>query len=260
MWYRNYLLFRFENKKMLAVIVSARSSSSRLSNKALLKIKDEVYAIEIVIERAKMIGLPVILATSKDSSDDALSKIGEKHNIQVFRGELQNKIKRWYDCFNKFHIETAIEIDGDDLCYNFNLAKRALREFKETEDIMVAPSNLIIGFFTYIISKRGMEKLFSVAKEETLNTDVITKFIQKGKLNLQTLIPKDDEVDKDIRLTLDYKEDLEFFRKVYEKFDILSPTKDIVNYLLKNPEIVKINFHKQMDFLSNQAKFNENVK
>jgi spore coat polysaccharide biosynthesis protein SpsF len=245
---------------MLAVIVSARSSSSRLPNKALLKIKDDICAIEIVIERAKMIGLPVILATSTDDSDNKLSEIGKKHNIQIFRGELQNKIKRWYDCFNKFEIETAIEIDGDDLCYNYDLAKKALNEFRKTKDMMVAPSNLIIGFFTYIISKNGMGKLFSVAKDENLDTDVITKFIEKGDLQLQTLVPKENEVDKNIRLTLDYDEDLKFFRKIYEKFDILTPTSEIVNYLLKNPELTKINFDRQADFLNNQAKFNANIK
>jgi len=245
---------------MLAVIVSARSSSSRLPNKALLKIKDEMCAIEIVIERAKMIGLPVILATSKDISDDPLAKIGEEHNIQVFRGELKNKIKRWQDCFNKFNIEIAIEIDGDDLCYNFDLAKRALKEFKETEEIMIAPSNLIIGFFTYIISKRGMDKLFSVAKDEGLNTDIITKFIEKGKLKIQTLVPKDSEINNNVRLTLDYEEDLKFFRKIYEKFDVLTPTSNIVEFLLKNPEIANINFGRQKDFLNNQARFNEKIK
>lgn len=245
---------------MLAIIVSARSSSSRLPNKALLKIKDEICAIEIVIERAKMIGLPVILATSKDNSDDELASIGEKHNVKVFRGALINKIRRWYDCFNKFEIETAIEIDGDDLCYNYDLAKRALNEFKKTEDIMIAPSNLIIGFFTYIISKNGMQKLFSVANDENLNTDVITKFIEKGKLKLQTLVTKENEIDKNIRLTLDYDEDLEFFRKIYKKFDILTPTQEIVDYLINNPEISKINFNRQTDFLNNQAKFNANVK
>ena len=245
---------------MLAVIVSARSSSSRLPNKALLKIKDDISAIEIVIERAKMIGLPVILATSKDSSDDELANIGEKHNVEVFRGELINKIKRWHDCFKKFDIELAVEIDGDDLCYNFDLAKRALNEFKEKEDIMIAPSDMIIGFFTYIISKNGIKKLFTTAKDERLDTDVITKFIEKGKLKFQTLVPKEDEINKEIRLTLDYKEDLKFFREIFKKFDIVAPTKDIVNYLLDNPEITKINFERQKDFLNNQARFNSNVK
>ena len=74
-------------------IVSARCSSSRLPNKALLEINNELKSIEIVIERAKLIGLPVILATSSDSSDDSLEYIARKHHIDIFRGELENKIK-----------------------------------------------------------------------------------------------------------------------------------------------------------------------
>lgn len=245
---------------MLAVIVSVRSSSSRLPNKALLKIKDEMCAIEIVIERAKMIGLPVILATSKDNSDNELANIGRKHNVEVFRGALINKIKRWHDCFKKYDIELAIEIDGDDLCYNFDLAKRALNEYNLENEIMISPQNIIVGFFTYIISKKGIEKLFSIASDENLNTDVITRFIEKAKLKSQILKLEENETNKNVRLTLDYEEDLEFFQKLYQKIDILTPTNEIVDYLSKNPKLVEVNFSRHKDFLKNQAEFNAKIK
>lgn len=245
--------------KLISVIVSARCSSSRLPNKALLKIKNSLRSIEIVIERAKLIGIPIILATSTDSSDDELEKIAKKHNILIFRGELNNKIKRWYDCFNQFNLKSAIEIDGDDLCYNFRLAKRALKEFKKETEIMIAPSNIIIGFFTYMISRNGIDKLYSVAKDENLNTDVITKYIEKAQLKSQTLIIKKNECNKEIRLTLDYEEDLIFFRKLYEKLDITTDTNKIIDFLIKNPDIPRINFCKQQDFINNQANFNSKI-
>ena len=64
-----------------AVIVTVRNSSSRLPNKAILKIKGDLRSIDIVIERVKKTNLPVILATSIDESDN------------IFETGYQNKVR-----------------------------------------------------------------------------------------------------------------------------------------------------------------------
>ena len=70
-----------------------------------MKIKDHLRSIDIVISRAKKTGFAVIIATSTDKTDDVFEEIAKEHNVQLFRGALVNKIKRWYDCFQKFKIE-----------------------------------------------------------------------------------------------------------------------------------------------------------
>ncbi len=76
-----------------ATIITVRNSSSRLPNKPLLKIKNNLRSIDIVIERAKQIGFPVILATSTSANDDIFESISKEHKIDFFRGSLLNKIK-----------------------------------------------------------------------------------------------------------------------------------------------------------------------
>ena len=61
-------------------------------------------------------------------------------------------------------------------------------------------------------------------------------------------------------MTLDYDEDLQFFRKLYTNIDILENGEEIITFLNKHDEILKINFHRQKDFLENQSKFNEGIK
>jgi len=86
-----------------AVIVTVRNSSSRLPNKTIMQIKNGLRSVDIIIERAKKTGYPVIVATSTDISDDILINISKDHNVESFRGSLKNKIKRWYDCFIVLH-------------------------------------------------------------------------------------------------------------------------------------------------------------
>lgn len=243
-----------------AAFVTIRNTSKRLPNKALLEIKNGLRSVDIVLERAKKTECFVILTTSTNKSDDIFEKIAKLHGIQVFRGSLINKIKRWYDCFTKYQIENALIIDGDDLAYDYEIGLRAILELKSTKsDIISCPQNIVPGFFTYAISKNGIAKLFSVASSETIDTDIIVKFIEKAKLKISYVSLKEHEQNKNLRLTLDYIEDLQFFKKLYSDLDILANGKSIVNHLAKNKTIAEINFYRHKDYLENQEQFNKKM-
>lgn len=249
------------NKFNSVAIITVRNSSSRLPNKAIMSITEKFRSIDIVIQRAKETHLPLIIATSTDSSDDIFMDIANDNKIECFRGSLLNKIKRWYDCFNFFNIQYALLLDGDDLCHDFKIGKKAISKLIQSEcDIIINPPEIVTGFFTYAISKKGIEKLYSVAKEESTNTDVITKFIEKAQLNIKILELDAYQINKNIRLTLDYIEDLDFFRKLYQNIKINEDGKNVIDFLLKNSDISNTNFFRESDYLKNQEKFNEDVK
>ena len=226
-----------------------------------MKIKQNMRSIDIVVERAKKTGLPVIIATSTSRDDDIFEDVANEHNVEIFRGSLLNKIKRWYDCFQKYGIENALTVDGDDLSHNYEISLRALKKLKsDNSDIVTNPDNIVTGFFTYVLSKNAINKMYELASDDQTNTDVITKYIEKANLKISFVDLLDYEQNKDIRLTLDYDDDLVFFQSMYENLDILETGKNIIDFLEKNPKIPQINFGRQKDFLANQAKFNEGVK
>ncbi len=244
-----------------AAIVTVRNSSTRLPNKAIMKIKENLMAIDIVVRRAKKTGFPVIIATSTSKEDDIFEDVAKQNNVNIFRGSLLNKIKRWFDCFNEFDINNALLVDGDDLSYNYEIGKRAISELKEKSvDLITHPKDIVTGFFTYAISKEGIHKLYSISNLEETNTDVITRFIEKANLTRDLITLQEFEKNENVRFTLDYEEDLKFFRKLYDGVDINSTGKEILEYLENNKDIIKINFYRQKEFLENQAKFNANIK
>ena len=244
-----------------AAIVTVRNSSSRLPNKAIMKIKDNLRSIDIVLKRAKQTDLPVILATSTDSSDDIFESIAKEHDVEFFRGALLNKIKRWNDCFEKFTIENALLLDGDDLCHNYDIGKRAIVELKSNQvDMIMNPSRIVTGFFTYAIKNTGIKKIYDIVPYPETNTDVITRYIEKANLKTDFVTLEDYEINEQIRMTLDYEEDLLFFQELYKKMDILENGKNIIEFLVNNPKILEINFHRQKEFLENQCRFNESIK
>ena len=64
----------------------------------------------------------------------------------------------------------------------------------------------------------------------------------------------DIKKDKEIRLTLDYLEDLIFFKKIFSKFTFTVKTNKVINYLKRFKNIGKINYFRQNHYLNNQKK------
>ena len=74
------------------VVITARSSSSRLRNKILFSINENTKVIDVIIERAKKIGKPIILATTVNKTDDNLVRYVKK-NIKFQYLEVVQRIK-----------------------------------------------------------------------------------------------------------------------------------------------------------------------
>lgn len=235
-----------------AAIITARTSSKRLPNKAIMKINGQ-KTIEFTIERAKKTGYPVILATSDDKSDDILEEIAKEHDIHIFRGSLSNKIKRCHDCFNEFGIDNALLIEGADICYDYDIAKRTMHELKKTNsDIIWCPEEIITGLFTLALNKFAIEELYSFVSDESEDTDVFTHLFKKINAKVSFAELSEKEINEKIRLTIDYKEDLEFFRKLYDRFSITERSSTIIEYLIQNPSLTKINYFREKDYLDNK--------
>lgn len=242
-------------------LVTARSTSTRLPNKCFQLITGELSSIQVVIRRAKKIGCPVILATTEDPSDDRLEKIAIKENISCFRGAVKNKIRRWADCFRNYNISEGLLVDGDDPTFDYYVGYRALNQLQKGEtDMVVISPEMTPGFFTYGITRDGIEKLLAQAPDPEIDTDVITEFINRAGLTKSYVSTMSDETEgHNVRLTVDYPEDIEFYRALYSQVNYLASAPDIVRVAIKN-DLQKINWHKQEQFLENQRKFNESVK
>ncbi len=235
------------------IIITARSDSSRLKNKILAKITKKYLAIDIIIQRAMKINKPICLATSHHKSDDKLvNYVKKNYKIDIFRGDQNNKISRWIDCIKKFNIDYAALIDGDDLAFDFLLYKKYLKKIDLKNKVFKFNNDIIPGSFTYIFSSKDLNLLHTKSKK-VKKVDVIEYFLKYLSEIKEINSPK-YLIDKNIRLTLDYKDDLKFFRALYRNVNILEKTSNIVKFLEKNVKIKNINYHLEELWKKNQLK------
>jgi len=244
--------------KIIAVI-NARSTSSRLPGKCFAQITDDLQTYQIIIQRAKLTGLEVVFGTSDDASDDRLASLAAAEGVAVFRGARLNKIKRWHDCLAAHDADAMVCIDGDDLAVDFNVAKRAADALGGGGgDVYEGPEDVICGLLTYAFTRQAVDKMFALAPDPETDTDVVSRYIEAAGLRIAEIPLNDDERGLDVRLTLDYPEDAEFFRRVYEVMPTDAPGSEIAAKALKLG-LVDINWHRQGEFLLNQQQFNERV-
>ena len=237
-----------------AFIITARTPSTRLPSKIIKKIYKNKRTIDLLIERAKKVDLPIILATTKNSEDDFLCNyVKKKHNIKVFRRNF-SKAKRWYDCFTKFNIELGCIIEGDDPLFNFDFYKKEINK-KINYDVLTYSKNMITGVFFHIFTYNGISKMYKYALNNGYkDTEIIDPFIKKAKLKKKTIRVNKIFRNKKIRLTLDYPEDYKFMKIITKKMGYLSETAEIIKFLIKNKKISKINYFRENDFSINQSK------
>ena len=248
---------------IIKTLITARSNSSRLYNKILKNIVGNDKSIDILIKRAEKIGYPIILCTSNSKSDDKLiNYVKKKHkNVIIFRGSLKNKLKRWYDCFRTYRINFACMVDGDDLSFCYKLYKNSIDLIKKKNlDLIKYSNKMIPGAFTYAISFNCLiksKKLFN----KHVNSEMVDPYFKNNKIKKIILpFPKYLNKNKNIRITMDYIEDLNFFRKLYNKNQVTMSLKNLISFLEKNKKIKKINYFRDKDWASNQTKLKKIIK
>ena len=89
------------------IIIQARMNSKRLPGKVMLPICKIPQAL-LTYKRAINSGLKAIIATSNHKSDQIFSDILSKNDINHFRGNLNNPLKRIVNCLAKYKSNTIV--------------------------------------------------------------------------------------------------------------------------------------------------------
>ena len=71
-----------------------------------------------------------IIVTSKSKSDDIIESICKKKNIPVFRGSLNNVLKRYYECSKKNQLNDVVRITSDCPLIDPNIITKLCNSYK----------------------------------------------------------------------------------------------------------------------------------
>ncbi len=235
----------------IGVIVVARMKSSRLKNKALLKI-NQTESLGWCIERCKAFAMvdTVILATSNLEEDQVLEKIAKNHSVEYFQGSAENVIIRNIEAAKLYGLDVIIRVTGDNPLVSPEVSEIILNDFIESGADYCAPKKFTLGTAVEIFTYKSLTDIYEKFKSGK-HSEYLTWYYQNNQdyFNVKlTEIPK--KFISDFRLTLDYQEDFDLINSMSEMINIQNPNyplEKIISFLEKNKKISMINsLHNQV--------------
>lgn len=169
---------------MLAII-QARSSSNRLKNKILLKVKNKPLIWHVVnsVQKSKNVK-KIIVATSKDKSDDYLVKYMKKNRMNYYRGSLNNVAERLCTVAEKNKSKFFLRISGDSPLLDKRIIDQSIKLFKKLKfnefDLItnIFPRTFPPGQSVEIIKTSSLRKILK-SKLSILNQEHVTRYFYK---------------------------------------------------------------------------------
>lgn len=236
----------------VGILLSVREKASRLPGKVIKPIFDK-NVTEHLVSRLKMTQLAdeIIISTSIDIRDNIFEKIASNLDVKIFRGSEDDKLKRYYDTAKAFDLDAVVIVDGDDLLCFPEFIDNTIEELKKDPIVdVIFTKNLPLGAASSGLKTKALEKVLQLKDED--DTEVWGGyFTSTNHFKVKYLEATDIFNNPSIRMTLDYDEDFEFFRTIFEKLYINNKnfsSLDIMTLLNKEPEICEINKEAQIKY------------
>ncbi len=205
--------------KVLALI-QARTNSTRLPNKVMLKIRS-VPMIELLINRLKISKEidEIILATTSNASDDKLANFVSQLGVNVFRGSENNVLDRFYKAAKKYKPKIVLRITADCPLIDAGLIDDLILDFNvNNEDYLsnaLKPS-FPDGLDCEVFSFEALEKSWKEATNYHEKEHVTPYIYESGKFKTRNYSSSQDYSNH--RWTVDEELDFLVIKNIYDYF------------------------------------------
>tara|TARA_B100001094_G_C18007707_1_gene708491 strand:+ start:152 stop:868 length:717 start_codon:yes stop_codon:yes gene_type:complete len=206
--------------------------------------------IQYVIDNMKKVknAEKIILCTTTLDDDDVLCQIAERSGIEYFRGSVDDKLSRWLGACKKYAVDFFVNVDGDDLFFDKELAERVILQYNESRPDFIDGQGFMYND-VYGITYSALKEICRI--KGVRDAEYIKPYFDR--FNTQKFSGLDKWKKRNIRMTLDYQEDFNFFETVILGLGDKELSFDnILEFLNENPETSSLNWHMEEQWKSNQ--------
>lgn len=228
-------------------MIQARLSSSRLPGKVLEPVAGEPMLWRMVerVRHARQIHRVVVL-TSREPQDDPLVGFCHERGIDCFRGSLNDVLGRYWQATQHYQATHVVRLTADCPLIDPEVIDAVVaKHLAENNDYTsnCLQYSLPDGLDVEVVSAKTLETIARVANRMSEREHVtlrIRQYDQEYKVGSWM-------ADQDLsgkRWTVDYRQDLEFVRRVFERLYPVNPDfrlKDILALLAREPDLECIN-------------------
>lgn len=235
-------------KKNILCLVQARMGSSRLPGKVMTTIngKPMIGIIMESLKKSKLIDKSLV-ATSKSHKDDILVNYLKKNKIDYYRGSEDDVLGRFYHAAKKENAGLIIRISADCPLVDPEIVDRVIEkalkynsDYCSNGEIRTFP----LGYDVEVITFETLSRMYKNTKDPD-DREHVTLFINRNPnlFKIESIMAPKNKQHPEWRVCVDTKEDLHLIKEIfrhYKKKKIIKYN-DVIDLLLKHPELVKIN-------------------
>lgn len=198
----------------MCCFIYVRSDSSRLPGKAFHLVFDRPL-IKVVIDRCKLLRIPIIALTTERSIDNSLCEYIDCLGISVFRGNANDLIKRTCQAITHYSCDYFIRVNGDSPMVDIRLLETCINYVNLMKPDIC--TNLLSRTFPYgvaieIVSTRTYLNLTQLSLKSQKEHVTQHFYANAEKLNVLSVTQTNDH--SKYRLTIDTKKDLTYFQEL----------------------------------------------
>ncbi|PIQ85204.1 MAG: acylneuraminate cytidylyltransferase [Candidatus Omnitrophica bacterium CG11_big_fil_rev_8_21_14_0_20_45_26] len=234
----------------LAAVLACRNQSSRLYAKPLqnLDVKQGISILDFLIRQLKTKKEinAIVLAISEAPENIIFKGVAERHQVPFVSGDDDDVLGRLIKGANLVAADQVFRVTTESpYCYLDNLQVIYDEHCRKNIDYS-STSGLPDGAYFEIIRYQALKRSWDEGGAPYRN-ELCTRFIfdhQDQFTIKQHAVPLEVQAD-DVRLTVDWPEDLVVLRKIYEDLNLNADQpvsmQRIIQYLRANPQINQIN-------------------
>jgi spore coat polysaccharide biosynthesis protein SpsF len=231
---------------MIGCIIQARMGSTRLPGKVMKRIDEKNPILYYVLKQLQSSTLleKIVVATTILDEDDIIENYVKNMGIDVFRGNTNDVLDRYFECAKKFSIDVIIRITADNPLIDPTIVDDMIKKF--TSNSYDYLSNAHVRTFPYgteveIFSFNALENAWENAKKPS-EREHVTPYLYNNLDNFKIFNVEYSKNISNLRWTIDRNADLKLIRLIISKIKnrpILLD--DILVLYSKEPQLFELN-------------------
>jgi spore coat polysaccharide biosynthesis protein SpsF len=232
--------------RRLVAALACRANGSRLYGKPLQQLADGVTILDQIIRAIKTFSIvdEIVLGVSEGSPNLTFIDVAHAHQVRYIMGDERDVLSRLVACGRVGAATDVFRVTTESPFFDYAMLEEAwARHVSEGNDVTVldfVPEGAGFEIYTLAALERSHREGMQGDRSEFCSN--YARFNQRlFKLNLLHPAPACERLD--LRLTVDYPEDLIVCRAIYEELSALAPRiplQRIVEFLDTRPDLTSL--------------------
>lgn len=231
----------------IAAIIQARTGSTRFPQKIFCELAGKPLLWHVInrIKKSQLL-TNIIIATTNNKKDDIIDEWAKKESVEIFRGDEQNVLSRYYAAAKQNEVDVIVRVTADDPFKDPEIMDNVITAFLQKKVDFAYnnnPASFPEGLDVEVFSMEALEKAFFSSSDE-YEQEHVTQYFFRNLNQFKSYNLSNDTNLSFLRWTIDTIDDYKMTQTVYEtlyKPGQIFLMSDILKLLESKPEIALLN-------------------